>query len=568
MIADVNITEKSFGAKSLYKNLVFSIDDGEKIGVIGRNGVGKTTLFGILSGEDKDFIGDIIFRRGTSVVSSRQEHHDHEHKTVLEYILGDLPEYAHLAHIVETYPETMGENFRKITEYTEALERFSMLGYYSNEQMIVEDLKNLQIDETKAHGSLSNLSGGQKRLIEVVKIMHSNAHLALIDEPTNHMDYIAKAKFIDWMGSAREAMLIITHDRDVLKQVNRIIEIKDGEAFIYNGNYDHYLKQNATSTTSAMHEYEVTQRRIDNLKDKVVQFRRLKEKARDPDTIKQFKRREVQAKAELEELQKIEKPTFWIDQDSVADLGLKSGAQYDKYKAKNIKIHGIKDVDGHSRQLVDVSGLSLGYSAPLFEGVSFQLREGERVELRGRNGAGKTTLIKALLRSAEDGTWKTEDDKKTPSVEDNSKLNTSTCFAGIIDVDNKTKLGIYQQETAHDLFELTLADAIERTYLSRGLNVTETKVRQLLADYLFNPEDGGTPVKSLSGGQKSRLQLITMLANSPTLLILDEPTNHLDLPSIEELENALKKYQGAILYVSHDSYFRNAIGGKVVQIGA
>ncbi|NCU40820.1 ABC-F family ATP-binding cassette domain-containing protein [Candidatus Saccharibacteria bacterium] len=568
MIADITITEKSFGPKSLYKNLSFSVGDSEKIGVIGRNGVGKSTLFGILSGEDTDFTGDVIFRRGVSLVSSRQEHHGHEQKTVLEYILGDLPEYAHLSHIIETYPETMGDNVRKISEYTDALERFGGLGYYDNEGIITEDLKRLQIGEAKAHGLLGELSGGQKRLVEVVKIMHSNAHLALIDEPTNHMDYLAKTKFIDWMKNSNMAMLIITHDRDVLHEVDRIIEIKDGEAVVFNGNYDYYLKTNATSTTGAMHEFEVMQRRIANLKDKVIQFRRLKEKARDPDTIKQFKRREQQATSELSELQMIEKPTFWIDQNSVTDLGLKSAEQYDKFKAKNIKIHGAKVVEGHSRLLVEVQDLSLGYTTPLFEKISFQLREGERIELHGRNGAGKTTLIKKLLEYSD---WDAAKHLPIANSHISTVLNQGVskviCYAGTIEVDSKTVVGVYEQEVSHELFELSLQDAIERVYLNKNLPITDTKIRQLLADYLFTAGDGSIPVKSLSGGQKSRLQLIAMLANNPSLLVLDEPTNHLDLPSIEELENALHDYRGAILYVSHDSYFQKALGGVIVQIG-
>lgn len=563
MIADVTITEKSFGPKSLYKHLSFSIADVEKIGVIGRNGVGKSTLLGILAGTDHDFTGDIVFRRGVSVVSSRQEHHGYETKTVLEYIVGDLPEYAQLSHIIETYPATMGDNVRKITEYTEALERFSQLGYYDIEGMIVEDLKRLQIDESQAHAPLATLSGGQKRLIEVVKIMHSNAHLALLDEPTNHMDYLAKAKFIDWIKHSNAAMLIITHDRDVLREVDRIIEIKDGEAAVFNGNYDHYLKTNATSTTSAMHEYEVVQRRIANLKEKVIQFRRFKEKARDPDTIKQFKRREEQAAAELAELEQVEKPTFWIDQQSVANLGLKSAEQYGKFKAKTIRIHGATAGAGHARQLVEVQALSLGYKDPLFADVSFRLCEGERVELRGRNGAGKTTLIRELLSTASVLTHSGGglDGSDDPTAQ------RPTCFAGNIEVESKVTIGEYRQEISSALFDRTLQEAIESIYLRRNLPITDTKVRQLLADYLFLPSDGGLVVKRLSGGQKARLQLIDMLASNPSLLILDEPTNHLDLPSIEELERALLAYRGAILYVSHDSYFQTALGGTVVQIG-
>ncbi len=590
MIADIHITEKSFGATSLYKNLRFSIGDGEKIGVIGRNGVGKSTLLGILAGTDTDFTGDVVFRHGVSVVSSRQEHHDYEDLSVLQYILGDLPEYAALSHVIETYPETMGSNERAIAEYSDALERFSQLGYYHNEQLIVEDLKNVQIREAKAHGRLGDLSGGQKRLVEVVKIMHSHAHLALIDEPTNHMDFVAKKQFIDWMRSASEAMLIITHDRDVLHSVDRIIEIKDGDAHIYDGNYDHYLRHNAGTTKNAMHEYDVTQHKIANLRDKVIQFRRLKEKARDPDTIKQFKRREQHAAAELAELEKIEKPSFWIDKTSIASLGLKTVQHYKKFKAKNIRIAGVRDIEGHARLLVDIKDLSLGYGdTPLFDSVSFQLREGERVELRGRNGAGKTTLIKSLLgacplpssspsatRRSLDAGPVSESAPAFVSVEHPPKVGAAPlavtrlplprCFAGTIDVDSKVVIGVYEQEVGSDLFDMTLQHAIESIYLTRRLTITDTMIRQLLDHYLFTIADATTLVRHLSGGQKARLQIIAMMAERPNLLVLDEPTNHLDLPSIEELETALAAYRGSILYVSHDTYFQSAVGGTTMTL--
>lgn len=550
MIADISISEKSYGAKNLYKNLRFSINDSEKIGVVGRNGVGKSTLLGILAGTDSDYTGEIIFQRGIRLVSTRQEHHGLDEMTTLQYILGDLPEYADLSRVIEYYPAHMGDNSKKIAIYSDALERFSQLNYYHIEGLIIEDLKKMQIDEKRAHDPLANLSGGQKRLVEVVKVMHSNAHLALVDEPTNHMDFVAKAAFIEWMKSASEAMLIITHDRDVLREVDRIVEIKDGQAVVYDGNYDFYLRQNSFTTANAMHEHEVVQRQIANTKDKIIQFRRLKEKARDPDTIKQFKRREQLEVSRLEELVKIEKPSFWIDKDSASQLGLSHAKQYEKYKTKNIRINHGNDDSGNNRLLVEVRDLSLGYEqTTLFGGVSFQLRESERVELRGRNGAGKTTLIKALLASA--GLL---------------KLENIVCFSGTIEVDPKVRIGVYEQEIDPRLFDKTLYSAIEFIYLSRKLSISDTKIRQLMSDYLFEQTDGHQRVSSLSGGQKARLQLIEMLSANPNLLILDEPTNHLDLPSIEELETALGRYQGSILYVSHDSYFQSAIGGVVVKI--
>ena len=544
MIADITITEKSFGPKVLMSGIKFSIDDGEKIGVIGRNGVGKSTLFGIVTGTDTDFTGDIIFKRGTVVVATQQEHHDIGDRTVLQYVLQGLPEYAELSHIVETYPETMGDDMRLIDEYTQALMRFDDKGFYQIEEQIERELDNFQLSGI-AHRSFASLSGGQKRLVEVVKIMHSQADLALVDEPTNHMDYVAKAQYVEWMKSAREAMLVITHDRDVLSQVDRIVELKDGESVSYKGNYDAYLKQNAVSTGTQMNDFEMIEKRIANLTVTVLYYQRLMVMSRNPGTFQMFKRLEETSRKELAELQAKEKPTFWIDKESAANLNYKVAAQYDKFKAKNIRMNVKNEASRSKHILVNVKDLSLGYGdTPLFDKVNIDLREGEALEIRGRNGAGKTTLIKALLGDTD-----------------------MTVFSGDITLDTHMRIGVYEQEVSPKYFDLPLGEAIERMYLDRNLAISNTKVRGLLADYLFTEGDANVPLSKLSGGQKARFQLISMLANDPQLLILDEPTNHLDLPSIEELESALAKYAGAVLYVSHDGYFREALGGEVLQVG-
>ncbi len=547
MIITATINEKSFGDKRLFNDASFFVDDNEKVGIVGRNGEGKTTLFRILSGEDTDFQGELLLGRGISMIATRQEHHGFEDLPVIEYILQDLPHYADLKHIIETYPETMGDKMHLIHEYSEALEHFDSLGYYTIENDVAKTLDSFQLG-TRINDRIGELSGGQKRLVEVAKVMLSKASIALIDEPTNHMDYVAKDNFLQWMNSAKEAMLVITHDRDVLESVDRILEVKDQRIISYKGNYSDYLRQNAGSTSSQMNEYELTQRRIINLKAKVIEYQRFKEKARDPGTIQRFKRLEQQTREELSKLQDVEKPTFWVDRESVSDMGLKTGEQYQKFKAKNIKLHGVTGDEGHSRLLVDVSNLSLGYTTPLFSGVSFQIREGEIVEIRGRNGAGKTTMIKTLLATVHDAAF------------------AAKVFEGVIDTDKKIRVGVYEQETSQALMPMTLADAIEHIYLSKGLKVGDTKVRQLMSDYLFTAGDANIPVGQLSGGQKARLQLIDMLSDSPSLLVLDEPTNHLDLPSIEELELALNNYSGAILYISHDTFFRKHVGGDVIQL--
>lgn len=551
MIADIHITEKSFGDKTLMKDVKFSVDDGEKVGVVGRNGVGKSTLFGILAGTDNDYTGEVVFRRGITIATTAQEHHGLGEQTVMAYILSGLPEYSKLKKIIDEYPLTMGDNMRKIEEYTQALERFDQKGFYQIEEKIERELSNFQLGGF-GDRKISSLSGGQKRLVEIVKIMHSEAHLALIDEPTNHMDYVAKQQFIDWMNSQpHQAMLIITHDRDVLGQVDRIVEIKDGQAVSYRGNYDAYLKQNAQATTAGMNNFEQIEKRIVNLKQKVLDYQRLKEKSRNPGTIQKFKRLENEARAELAELSEMEKPTFWIDKESASQLDYKSAERYGKFKSRNIRL-SMKDASSRSQHvLVRAENVAVGIGERiLFEDVNIDLREGEAIEIRGRNGAGKTTLIRMILASGK-------------SFDGGPIL-----YSGDIFLDPQVRIGVYEQEIDERYLSDPLEKAIEKLYMSRDLSISDTKIRQLLADYLFTDADRMTPLARLSGGQKARFQIIAMLANDPQLLVLDEPTNHLDLPSIEELETALAKYSGAILYVSHDNYFREKLGGKVVQIGA
>lgn len=542
MILDVTINEKSFGDKQLLGAVKFSVDDGEKVGIVGRNGVGKSTLLAILAGQDKDFSGEVIFRRGVSIVSTAQEHIGIGDDTVLSYILSGLPEYAELSRVINNYPETMGDDMELIAEYTAALERFDQKGFYQIEEKIERELDNFGLDHI-ARRQLKTLSGGQKRLIEIVKVMHADAHLALIDEPTNHMDYVAKQQFIDWMKSASEALLVITHDRDVLSQVDRIIEIKNSESVSYRGNYEDYLRQNAQATSSGMNDFEHIKKRIINLKQKVLDYQRLKEKSRNPGTIQKFKRLENEARQELAGLEAKDKPTFWIDKQSVEQLDYKSAERYSKFKTKNIRLD-IKNQESRSRHvLVRATQLSLGYDDALFDPVEIDLREGEALELRGRNGAGKTSLIKYLLGD--------------------KSIN---CFSGEVTLDRQMRIGVYEQEISEAYLDFKLEEAIERLYLDRQLSISTPKIRSLLDSYLFVEADRQIPLRRLSGGQKARFQLISMLASDPQLLILDEPTNHLDLPSIEEIEHALTKYSGAILYVSHDNYFRQALSGDVINV--
>ncbi len=549
MILSVEITEKSFGNKQLLQNVKFSIDEGEKVGLIGRNGIGKSTLFGILLGRDQDFSGEVIFRKGSIIASTQQEYSSAGEQTVLDFILNDLPEYAHLSKLLRELPEKMGENMELIEKYTDALNRFQEKNFHFIEDKIKAELRDFGLSGFE-NRQMKTLSGGQKRLVDTIKIIHSKANLALVDEPTNFMDSHAKNRFLSWMKNSHEAVLVITHDRDVLSKVNRIIEIRDGKTYIFKGNYDDYLRANMFSTTNQIQDFESVQRRIANLKDKVREYQRMKEKARDPSTIQRFKRLENKSREELAGLEEIEKPSFWIDQENVENLDFKAAKSYQKFKAKNVKI-GIKNEETRSvRSLVRAENLALGYGSLedaleskngakiLFENVNFDLKVGGILEIFGRNGVGKTSLIKTIFGA------------------ENEKAE---IYDGKIFLDETARIGIYSQEISSEFFEMNLKDAIKKIYLDQNLSISEEKIYRILHQYLFSAEDFETPIRELSGGQKARFQLIKMLSNEPQVLILDEPTSHLDLPSIEELESALKKYSGAIIFVSHDDYFRKAM---------
>ncbi len=551
MILSVDITEKSFGDKQLYHQLSFSVQPGEIVGLIGRNGTGKSTLLNMITGDDTDYQGEITLKRGTVMIASRQEHHGFEDKTVLDYIQADLPEFAELHHIITTYPETMGDKPTKLQRYSDALERFSHLNYFQVEDELTQSFAAYQLPPEKLESNLDQLSGGQKRMVELVKVQRAKAHVALIDEPTNHMDYRAKEEFIKWLKSAHEAVIVITHDRDVLREVDKIIEIRNGKAYTFRGNYEQYLSVNKNQVTAQVNEYDLTQRRISNLGEDLIRFRRMKEKARDPGTIKRFKSQEEKVATELKQLGAIEKPSFWIDRESADDLNPKMSAAYAKYKATNIKLTTKSKESRSSSMLVQATDVSLGYGdKPLFEGVSFALREGERLRLHGRNGAGKTTLVNAIMAKVLDQPMESKQ------------------FGGTLAVAKEHALGLYEQEIDAKYLPMSLREGIEQSFKDKDLPVNEQKVKQLLGEYLFNPQtDGEVPINMLSGGQKARFQLIRMLMNNPSILILDEPTNHLDLPSIEELENALATYQGAVIFISHDSYFATKVGGTTVNIG-
>lgn len=541
MLIKLSNIQKHLGAKSLYKEVDLLMNPKEKIGFIGRNGMGKSTLLRIISGIDREFDGEFEQRSNLRIVMTLQEHHLSNDITALDYIMQDVPDFLRLEHILHGYETGAHED---IEAYTDAVQEFSDKGYYYIKDLILQSLLDFQIsNETATNVPLLNLSGGQKRFVELVRVMYSGADVLLIDEPTNHMDYVGKQMFIDWLRGAQESMLVVTHDRDVLRYVDKIIELKDQKMFTFNGNFVHYLKQNTTQTTNDVVAFQTKMQQLKEAEKKVEWGNRMRAKS------KAWKIKYDHFVRDYERIKAtIEKPSFWIDQESMTDVDERVAESYEKFKEKNVRIN-IKSVNERVENLLRVEHLSLGYDKPLFEEVHFDMKSGARVFIKGRNGAGKSTLVRTII-----STYKGE--------EPQAKI-----FHGRIVMAPGVRIGEYEQEIQERFLGDTLGEGIRKAYEEVGIVIDDQRIKQLLAQYLFDPKlDINADLRNLSGGQKARFQIIKMLANSPNLLILDEPTNHLDLPSIEELENALREFSGGIIYISHDNYFIKNMGGETIEI--
>lgn len=545
MLLNANITEKYMGTKLLLKDASFMVQENQKVALIGRNGAGKSTLFGLISGADGDFIGTIDTKKGLRVIATAQEHLGLDDTTAVNYILEFVPDYYALQHILDTYPDTMGDDLEKIHTFTEALQAFTDNNYYTLEDRIVEMLAHFDIDIDAAYRPLRSLSGGQKRFVELVKISFAKADLLLLDEPTNHLDYHGKEQFLSWLSGLDAAAVIISHDRDVLRQVSGIIELRDLALHSYSGNYDAYIKQNGTSTVTQIGQFESARKRLEVLRKQMLTAKARMGGASDsrPKILYERLLREYEA---LKAAQT--KPSFWIDKDTIDNLSDTVTESYGKFKARGIKIRVAKP-DTHTFQLLELKECSVGYDHPLVSGISFSISHGQKIQVRGRNGAGKSTLFNTILASA-------------------AGQEAPTLLHGSITASPRLRIGVYEQEISHTHLDHTLEQAVCDFYKEINQPIDNQILRSILATYLFDPiNDASLLVRQLSGGQKARLQLIKMLSNNPNLLILDEPSNHLDLPSIEELEEALSAFTGAMIYVSHDSYFINNLGGQVIQVG-
>jgi ATP-binding cassette, subfamily F, member 3 len=540
MLISVTNLSKSIGAKNLFKNLTFSVADGEKIALVGRNGYGKTTLLKILSGEDHDFEGQLTKRKGLRITLTKQEHIHNTQQSALDYILESVPHYYEYKSKMDEYEQGQSTN---INQYLKILEYFTENRYFNIEASILSTLSDFNISNELANKQLANLSGGEKRHVEMTRMMFSKSDLLLVDEPTNHMDYLGKKRFIAWMRALPQTVIVVTHDRDVLRNVNRIIELKEQNIDVFKGDYDNYISQNTNQTLTSVKLYSNQLNRLKEAKKKVEWGQKMRAKS------KAWKIRYDHWNRDYEQIKsETVKPSFWIDQDSVEALDKKVVDSYHKFKQKNIKINTNSE-SSSGLGLIKVESLALGYDEPVFDNLNFSVRSTDRVLIKGRNGSGKSTLVRTIMSLS------------------NNQTPEAIQLEGEAVIQNNILIGEYEQEISQRYLSMPLEEAIILSYEEKKQSISLQQVKKLLAQYLFDPtQDGRQKIMNLSGGQKARFQLIKMFVGGPDLLILDEPTNHLDLPSIEELENALSTFEGGILYISHDTYFIKKMGGKVIEI--
>lgn len=509
--------EKYYGAHKVLHSISFEVLSHEKVGLVGANGTGKTTIFKIISGLENYDGGMLAIRKGTSVGYLHQIPVYPDHVTVNDILYEAFAPLMEIKKDLEILEEQMStlQNIpleQAMKKYGELQLEFETKGGYTIEESLSKICTGLKISENFKKRRFSTLSGGEKTTVQLGKILLQNPDILLLDEPTNHLDIDAIEWLEDFIASYKGSVLIISHDRYFLDAaVNKIIEIEDGEAAVYGGNYSYYVTEKDRLLMEQFDAFKDQQKKIKAMEEAIARFRDWGNRSGNPKMFIKIANMEKR----IARLDHIDRPTM---------------------DRRKIQLQ-FQNTQSSSKDVVKIQGLKKRYGAqPLLEDIHLHIRSGERVALLGKNGSGKSTLIKGILQQY---------------IPD----------AGEIKVGSNVKIGYLEQDIIFPHPHHTVLQAFRE-----GLTITEGEARHRLAKFLFFGEDVFRKVENLSGGQKSRLKLCQLMMQDLHFLILDEPTNHLDIDSREMLEEALDDFSGTIFFISHDRYFINKLADRIVAL--
>ena len=512
MILSCNNISKSFGTDVIIKSCSFNIEDHEKAAIVGINGAGKSTLLKIITGIEPADTGLVTLAKDKTLGYLSQQQNLNSDNTIYDellsvkqYILDMEAQLRSIENQMKSADDTALETLMK--KYSDLNHEFELNNGYAYKSEITGVLKGLGFAEEDFTLNVNTLSGGQKTRVALGRLLLSKPDIILLDEPTNHLDMESISWLENYLLNYSGAVLIVAHDRYFLdKIVSKIIELDNGNATVFSGNYTDYASKKAILRNMQLKEYLNQQREIKHQEEVITKLKQFNRE-------KSIKRAESREKM-LNKMEFVDKPEILNDK---MDIKLEPNV-----------------ISGND--VLTVDNLTKGFDGTvLFDNISFQIKRGERVALIGSNGTGKTTILKLI----------------------NGIIPADS---GSIYLGAKVNIGYYDQE--HHVLDpdKTIFDEIRDAYP----DLNNTQIRNTLAAFLFTNEDVFKYIKDLSGGERGRVSLAKLMLSNANFLILDEPTNHLDITSKEILENALNT--GTVLFVSHDRYFINSTATRIIEL--
>lgn len=514
MILSCNNISKSFGTDVIIKSCSFNIKDHEKAAIVGINGAGKSTLLKIITGIEPADTGLVTLAKDKTLGYLSQQQNLNSDNTIYDellsvkqYILDMEAQLRSIENQMKSADDTALETLMK--KYSDLNHEFELNNGYAYKSEITGVLKGLGFAEEDFTLNVNTLSGGQKTRVALGRLLLSKPDIILLDEPTNHLDMESISWLENYLLNYSGAVLIVAHDRYFLdKIVSKIIELDNGNATVFSGNYTDYASKKAILRNMQLKEYLNQQREIKHQEEVITKLKQFNRE-------KSIKRAESREKM-LNKMEFVDKPEILNDK---MDIKLEPNV-----------------ISGND--VLTVDNLTKGFDGTvLFDNICFQIKRGERVALIGSNGTGKTTILKLI----------------------NGIIPADS---GSIYLGAKVNIGYYDQE--HHVLDpdKTIFDEIRDAYP----DLNNTQIRNTLAAFLFTNEDVFKYIKDLSGGERGRVSLAKLMLSNANFLILDEPTNHLDITSKEILENALNSYTGTVLFVSHDRYFINSTATRIIEL--